>query len=247
METPDLTRVLVIATHPDDDVIGAGGLIQRTIAAGGALRVLFVTGGEKNEWPQRAMLRKWRITAADRADWARLRKGEAECALDRIGAGATCSFFLGFPDQHLSELARRGDSALLDQIAAHVAEFRPSLVVAPSHFDVHTDHRASSYFTHRVVGGTVPIATYLVHGTPPTTRMLFTIHLTAEEQERKRAAIACHKSQLFLSRKRFLGYARDTETFYGPEYDLVLVDSAMSDRVSSLRHAFAAVFGALRR
>ncbi len=27
--SPDLSRVLILATHPDDDVIGAGGLIQR--------------------------------------------------------------------------------------------------------------------------------------------------------------------------------------------------------------------------
>jgi LmbE family N-acetylglucosaminyl deacetylase len=246
METPDLTRVLVVATHPDDDVIGAGGLIQRAISSGGALRVLFVTAGERNDWPQRAMLRRWRLTATDRAEWARLRRGEAACALDRIGAGAKCSFFLGFPDQRLSELARRGDASLLDAIAAHVAEFRPALVIAPSYFDVHTDHRASSYFVHQAVAGRVPIATYLVHGQPPTTRTLFTIRLTAEEQQQKRNAIACHESQLLLSRNRFLGYARATETFYASEYDLVGVDSAMRERMIALRHALGAVLGALR-
>ncbi len=247
METPDLTRVLVIATHPDDDVIGAGGLMQRAIAAGGALRVLFVTGGERNEWPQRAMMRKWRITATDRADWARMRRGEAQCSLDRIGAGAKCSFFLGFPDQRLSELARRGDAALLNEIAVHVADFRPSLAISPSHFDVHTDHRATSYFAHRAVGERVPIATYVVHGTPPPMRALFTIHLTPEEQRRKRDAIACHESQLLLSRSRFLGYARAAETFYAPEYELVRVDSAMRERMIALRHALGAIVGALRR
>ena len=247
MDTPDLARVLIVATHPDDDVIGAGGLIQRLLASGGALRVLFVTGGERNEWPQRMMLRKWRIGEKDRRDWARLRRGEAECALDRVGAGAKFSFFLDFPDQQISELARRGDEALLNDLASHVSDFDPTVVVAPSYFDMHTDHRATSYFAHRAVDRRTAIATYLVHGTPPSMRALFTIHLTPEEQEHKRNAIACHESQLLLSRNRFLGYARATETFYAPEYDVVRVDSALHERIVGFRHGVGAVLGALRR
>lgn len=247
MQMPDLARVLILATHPDDDVIGAGGLIQRVIASNGALRVVFVTGGERNDWPQRAMLRKWRISDADRREWARLRRGEAECALDRIGAGAKVSFFLDFPDQQISDLARRGDEVLRNEIASHVSDFNPTLVIAPSYFDVHTDHRASSYFAHRAVDHRLPIATYLVHGTPPSMRALFTVHLTPEEQQKKRDAIACHETQLFLSRSRFLGYARATETFYAPEYDVIRVDPALREKVIAVRHGFAAVLGALRR
>jgi LmbE family N-acetylglucosaminyl deacetylase len=246
MEMPDLTRVLILATHPDDDVIGAGGLIQRAISGGGSLRVLFATAGERNTWPQRVMLRRWRLTDDDRTEWARLRRGEAACALDRIGAGEKCSVFLDFPDQCLSALARRGDTSLLDAIATHVAEFQPTLVISPSYFDVHTDHRASSYFVHRAVAGRIPIATYLVHGHPPPSRVLFTIDLTPEEQQQKRNAIACHESQLLLSRNRFLGYAQPAETFYAAEYDVVGIDSAMHERVIALQHALGAVRGALR-
>src|SRR3982751_2349275 len=40
------TRLLVVSPHPDDEALGAAGLIQRVRAAGGAVRVLLVTSGD---------------------------------------------------------------------------------------------------------------------------------------------------------------------------------------------------------
>lgn len=243
---PNLRRVLILATHPDDDVIGAGGLIQRSVAGGGSVRILFITGGESNEWPQRVMLKKWRVTAADREAWAQLRRGEALRSLERVGAPPDCSFFLAYPDQHVSELAHNDDMRLRDDLYRHGTEFRPTLVISPSFFDVHTDHHASAWFAHKAFGPEIPIATYIVHGDPPAMRVLFTIQLTSSEQQTKLDAIVCHESQLLLSRRRFLGYARPTETFYAAEHDVVHLDSPMQERLAVWSHAARVVIGALR-
>jgi hypothetical protein len=40
------TRLLVVAPHPDDETLGAGGLIQRVRHAGGAVKVVFMTNGD---------------------------------------------------------------------------------------------------------------------------------------------------------------------------------------------------------
>src|SRR3954466_10161705 len=40
------TRLLVIAPHPDDEIIGAGGLMRRVHDAGGAVRVVYLTDGD---------------------------------------------------------------------------------------------------------------------------------------------------------------------------------------------------------
>src|SRR5438128_691732 len=40
------TRLLVIAPHPDDDVLGAGGLIRRVVKAGGSVHVVWTTSGD---------------------------------------------------------------------------------------------------------------------------------------------------------------------------------------------------------
>ena len=39
-------RALVVSPHPDDATLGAGGLIQRVLHEGGALRVVQMTGGD---------------------------------------------------------------------------------------------------------------------------------------------------------------------------------------------------------
>src|SRR5712691_10451751 len=46
LDVPEATRLLVIAPHPDDDVLGAGGLMQRVRAGGGSVRVVYLTDGE---------------------------------------------------------------------------------------------------------------------------------------------------------------------------------------------------------
>lgn len=39
-------RLLVVAPHPDDETLGAGGLIQRVHGAGGEVRVVLITAGD---------------------------------------------------------------------------------------------------------------------------------------------------------------------------------------------------------
>lgn len=244
-EIPPLDRVLIVAPHPDDDVISAGGVIQRALAAGGEVRVLFLTNGESNPWPQRAQLRKWRINASDREAWAALRVNEAVAGLELLGVPAGCAHFLRFADQQLSSLARSGDESVRTAIANHANDFRPSLAIVPSVFDFHSDHRAAAYFAHRTVEPKI-IATYVVHGHVPPQRTRFTIQLSETEQQKKREAIGEHATQLLLSRERFLAYARATEHFYIPESDVMRVESALHERVDKLRHAAYAVVNAAR-
>src|SRR5262249_9672320 len=40
------TRLLVLAPHPDDEALGAAGLIQRVVGAGGSVRVVLMTSGD---------------------------------------------------------------------------------------------------------------------------------------------------------------------------------------------------------
>ena len=43
-------KLLVIAPHPDDEVIGCGGLIQKVKKAGGKVYVIFLTNGTTNDF-----------------------------------------------------------------------------------------------------------------------------------------------------------------------------------------------------
>lgn len=231
-----LERLLIVAPHPDDEAIAAAGLIQRSVAGGGTVLTLCLTDGENNPWPQRAILRRWRITDDDRREWGATRRRETVDGLAHLGGGNASARFFAFPDGSLGDLARAGDAALDAHLHAAIDEFRPTLVVSPSSYDVHPDHCAAAWFVHRAVNWRVPIATYAVHSAAPAARVLVVLSLDETERRRKREAIASHHSQVFLSRKRFLRYASATETYYVPEYDVVRVPSKAGEALAVLRH-----------
>jgi LmbE family N-acetylglucosaminyl deacetylase len=232
----DLNRTLVIAPHPDDESIAASGLLQRAIAASGEVRVIVVTDGENNPWPIRYLKKKVRINDADRAEWGALRREESRRALATLGVPPAASVFLGYPDRLLTTMARRGDLRVRDAIAAAIEAFAPSLLVIPSAFDLHPDHRAIGWFAHDVAKG-CNLVTYVIHGHPPHDRLAFRLDLNAEEASRKRAAIECHQSQLVLSQTRFLSYARPVEEFFQPEFDIARLDSRVRDWTCAMKHA----------
>jgi len=232
----DLKRTLVIAPHPDDESIAAGGLLQRAIAGGGDVHVIVVTDGDNNPWPLRYLKKKVRVTDADRAEWGALRREESRRALATLGVPSNASTFLGYPDRLLTTMARRGDLRVRDAIASAIESFSPSLLVIPSAFDLHPDHRAIGWFAHDVAKG-CEIVTYVIHGHPPHERLSFRFELNAEEAARKRAAIECHQSQLVLSRTRFLSYARPVEEFFHAEFEIARLDSRLHDWSCAMKHA----------
>jgi LmbE family N-acetylglucosaminyl deacetylase len=72
------TRLLVVAPHPDDETLATGVLLQQVLAAGGEVRILLLTAGGNNPWPQRVLERRWRIGAQDRCRWAARRATELQ-------------------------------------------------------------------------------------------------------------------------------------------------------------------------
>ena len=214
-------RVLVLAAHPDDESLAAGGLLQRAVALGATVHVVFATDGENNPWPQRVLERRWRIGPRERARWGARRRAEARAALGTLGVPLACATFLHLPDQGLTPLLLQADGRATGLLADAVAAVRPTLLVAPSGSDRHPDHAALAVLLRLALGRLGPRApratelAYVVHGDTPTPRHV-ELALTPEEQSRKQAAIRCHASQIALSRGRFLACARPTEVFLDP-------------------------------
>ena len=240
-------RLLVLAPHPDDEVIGAGGLIQRVLARGGEVRVLFITSGESNPWPQRAQNRKWRVSVQDQESWGARRRGEAQASLQTLGVAEEFASFLGFRDGQIAALARTNDPRLTESLRATIQEFRPALLVCPSAQDLHSDHRAVAWYLHQAVRGVgegaPEVVTYVVHGEGSPARLHASLKLSERERLRKRAAIECHQTQLILSRERFLSYAGTTEDFFKSEFDLVCTESRTRERASAFRHSCRVLLG----
>lgn len=212
------------------------------MAARAEVHVVFITDGENNPWPQRFIERKFFIEAGDRAKWGAMRRREAICSLALLGVGERSCSFLAFPDQGIARLARRRDNALTEALRAVIERVQPDLIISPSSFDLHSDHRAIAYFAHAAAQG-IPIVTYVVHGAGPKKRLAGFIKLNESEQKRKHEAIECHVSQLALSRERFLGYARQIESFYAAEFDVVRVDSVAREWWTAFWHSVRVLFG----
>jgi N-acetylglucosamine malate deacetylase 1 len=117
-----MTRVLVIAAHPDDEVLGMGGTIAVHIDRGDAVRVLVVTDGSSTQYPGNAEIRSRKEEEARRA--------AAELGVDDY-------IHLDHPDMRLDTLAHVDVNRVVEE---HVRDFAP-VVVYTVQPDVNNDHR----------------------------------------------------------------------------------------------------------
>ena len=113
--------LLVVAPHPDDEVLGAGGTIARLSAAGEDVYVVIVTKGFPPHWDEEFIAR-----------------GRAEAAEAHRVLGVRETFFLDFPAAALDTVAHRDLNARMGEVFARV---RPHTVLIPFVGDIHADHQ----------------------------------------------------------------------------------------------------------
>ena len=208
-------RVLAIAPHPDDESIACGGLLLAARDAGAARRVVTLTDGDNNPWPQRWIEKRWRIDDAARARWGARRRAEAQAALDQLGVAASERVFLGLPDTGLTSLLMRGADALPAALREQIAQFRPTAIAFPALADRHPDHSAAHIALRLAAygaGSPARLLAYRVHGTGDVPAA-HVIELDTQRRDAKRDAIARHRTQMALSSKRFLAFATPRESF----------------------------------
>ena len=134
-----MTRVLVIAAHPDDEVLGMGGAIAAHTARKDELRIVVVTDGSSTQYPGDAEIRS-------------RKEQEARRAASELGVEDYVH--LDLPDMRLDTLPHVEVNGIVEE---HVRAFAPEVVytVQP---DVNLDHR--------VLFDSVSVATRPVAGHP---------------------------------------------------------------------------------
>ena len=221
MSLPSLnsdSRLLIFAPHPDDESLACGILLQNAVEAGAAILVVYLTDGENNPWPQRYLSRRWRLNAADRQRWAKLRRREALAALQILGVSPEDARFWGWPDQGLAGMLKSQSDVALARLRYLILEWCPTHVVGPDVRDRHRDHSALGLMLERLFSGgglfseKIQRWTYVVHGRKNGFRRAAKAWPQTElPVEAKRRAIRCHQTQMILSGRRFLGYASRPE------------------------------------
>jgi len=170
-------RILVLAPHPDDEVLGAGGVLGEAVRRGLPVRVVFLTHGDSNEWSFLAYC-KWPVVLPRGARaMGELRQREAIAAAAALGVPARDLSFLGYPDYGTLDIWRshwgprppdRGritraravpystafrpgapfkGEEILSDLEAILREFRPTRIFVSHPADHHPDHAALYLFT----------------------------------------------------------------------------------------------------
>ena len=122
------SRALVVAAHPDDEVLGCGGTIARLAAEGWAVHILILAEGATSRSDTRD-------TERDADALSALARSAHEAAGIMGAAGVELE---GFPDNRMDGVD------LLDivkRIEARIADHRPAMLLTHSACDVNIDHR----------------------------------------------------------------------------------------------------------
>ena len=117
-----MSRILVVAAHPDDEVLGMGGTIAVHTSGGDDVRVLVVTDGSSTQYPGDAEIR--------------VRK-EQEALEAARELGVEDYVHLDLPDMRLDTLEHIEVNRIVEE---HVRDFAPQ-VVYTVHPDVNRDHQ----------------------------------------------------------------------------------------------------------
>lgn len=102
----DGDRVLVVAPHPDDEVLGCGGMMQQATAKGAEVHVVLMTNGDGSELSLVFGEKELPWKAQSFTDLGRKRQEETLRALSLAGLRSSRVHFLGYPNNGLLALWR---------------------------------------------------------------------------------------------------------------------------------------------
>lgn len=200
-------KLIVLAAHPDDETLGAAGLLQQAAAYNVPIEVIVATSGE-NSHPHSP-------THAP-VDLAAVRAVELRTALELLAPTAVPTI-LEIPDGGIHAHMRELENAIVSAVGGG----GNTIIVAPWSSDGHTDHDAAgsaasgaARTTHSLL---LEYPIWLWHwGSPSHGQVpwpaLRRLELTREEQEVKAAAILSHASQISS-----LSAAAGDEALLGPD------------------------------
>lgn len=189
LDPDDVDRLVVLAAHPDDESLGAGGLLARAHRRGIVVDVVAATDGEASHPSS---------PSYSAAELASMRRAELRCAIDVLAPAATLHH-LGLPDGGLAE----HEEDLLTALVGLVGDGRRTLVVAPWRHDGHSDHdaagRAAAATAARTGAHLLEYPVWHWHWGEPATapwEHFRVVHLDDAESAAKANAQGAHRSQV---------------------------------------------------
>ncbi|MGP6205012.1 PIG-L family deacetylase [Microbacterium sp. F2] len=230
-------ELIVVAAHPDDETLGAGGLMRRAAAEGARVSVIVATDGEASH-PESPTHEPDTLRAK--------RRLEVIEAVSLLAPSARVQF-LSIPDGEVDAHASVVEHALAAALDATDATPTQTMIVSPWSGDGHRDHRAVARAVRdaasprgvRYLG--YPI--WMWHWATPDDvpwSLAHAVRLTEDERVRKVSALRAHMSQVqalssepgdeaIVPPRLLAHFTRDREVF---------LDEAPGDEAATLRTAF---------
>jgi len=97
-------KLLIVAPHPDDEVLAAGGLIQRVLETSGQVEVVVVSNGDGQYISPLVANYRMPLSRAEYIRMGQRRQNETLSALKELGIDQDKVVFWGYPDGKLNEL-----------------------------------------------------------------------------------------------------------------------------------------------
>ena len=190
-----MNKVLVVAAHPDDEVLGCGGTIARHSDFGDQVHVLIVAEGSTSRQQGRD-----RVQAGD--ELLALAKS-AQVAGSILGAASV--ELLDFPDNRLDSLDRLDLNKCIEE---RIARYKPKCVYVHHSGDVNVDHRrlheavvtacrpTPGHVVKRLLSFEVASSTeWQPPGSAPAFQPSWFVDIS-DQWERKREALAVYSSEM---------------------------------------------------
>ncbi|MBU2496679.1 MAG: PIG-L family deacetylase [Nanoarchaeota archaeon] len=126
-------KVLVLCSHSDDDVIGAGGTIAKYVKEKKDVKVVIFSSGEKSvPWLKESVI---------------IKKRERES--EKVSKILGCKIeFLGLPDMNLL----KNIDEYAKKLRKVIIKFKPNKIITHSKYDLHPDHKAVFYILEKALG-----------------------------------------------------------------------------------------------
>lgn len=180
-------RILIIASHPDDEILGAGATVARMVKEGAEARTLILGEGPtaRGILTESDLEKVWNV---------------AKNANDKIGIGVV--YLVGFVDNRLDTLPLL---EITQRVENHIERFKPNIIFTHYQHDLNIDHRITY---QAVITATRPMPGQLVREIysfeiPSSTEWAFPLSFSPDvfwdidsTLDQKIAALDCYGEEL---------------------------------------------------
>ena len=168
-------KILIVAPHPDDEIISCGGLIQRMVKNKAKIKIIYISNGENNLISLISQIKHKQ--PLNETKLSKKRISEAKNATKILGVNSNNLIFLGYPDSYIKNIYSKKHflhknqkqytkTNLVKKLKQIITKYQPNIIITPHPKDKDPDHQATTLFVQKIIknlNSKPQLYTYLIH------------------------------------------------------------------------------------